>query len=142
LKARLYSIGLTIVLTILASLILTNMLGADFFAVLALHRIYHRFLVIAAASAIKFTGWTLAIALLTLCFAIIYCEVKTRRWYWLTPGGNVWHPRLVRGLSGAAPLPSFLKQLLHRLRLLGCSDDLAHVVLHHRPHAPCRRRDK
>jgi membrane protein len=92
LKARLYSIGLTIALTILVSLILTSMLGADFFAVLALHRIYHRFLAIAAAIAIRFIGCTLAIALLTFCFAIIYYwapDVKTRRWYWLTPGGNL-----------------------------------------------------
>jgi membrane protein len=68
------------------------MLGADFFAVLVRHRIYHRFWAIAAASAIRFIGWTLAIALLTFCFAIIYYwapDMKTRRWYWLTPGGNV-----------------------------------------------------
>jgi membrane protein len=43
LKARLHSIGLTIALAILVSLILTSMLGADFFAGLALHRIHHRF---------------------------------------------------------------------------------------------------
>jgi membrane protein len=91
-KARIYAIGLTIVLTILVSLILASMLGADFFAILALHRIYHRFLAIAAASAARFIGWSLAIALLTFCFAIIYYwapDVKTRRWHWLTPGGNL-----------------------------------------------------
>jgi membrane protein len=78
-KARIYAIGLTVVLTILISLILASMLGADFFAVLALHRIYHRFLAIAAASAVRF-------------IAIIYYwapDLKTRRWYWLTPGGNL-----------------------------------------------------
>jgi membrane protein len=91
-KARMYAIGLTIVLTILVSLILASMLGADFFAVLALHQIYHRVLAIAAASAARLVGWTFAIALLTLCFAIIYYwapDVKTRRWHWLTPGGNL-----------------------------------------------------
>jgi membrane protein len=91
-KARIYAIGLTVVLTILISLILASMLGADFFAVLAHRRIYHRFLAIAAASAVRFIGWTLAIALLTFCFAIIYYwapDLKTRRWYWLAPGGNL-----------------------------------------------------
>jgi membrane protein len=91
-KARIYAIGLTIVLTILVSLILASMLGADFFAVLARHRIYHRFFAIAAASAARFIGWTTAIALLTFCFAVIYYwapDVKTRRWHWLTPGGNL-----------------------------------------------------
>jgi uncharacterized membrane protein YbhN (UPF0104 family) len=131
-----YAIGLTIVLTILVSLILASMLGADFFAVLALHRIYHRFLAIAAASAARIVGWTFAIALLTLCFAIIYYwapDVKTRRWHWLTPGGNV-------GILGW--LLSFFKQLLDHLWLSRRSDHLTHLVLHNWPYAPCRCRDE
>ncbi len=89
--ARIYAIGLTILLTILVTLILAALLGADFFAILAIHHIYHRFLAVAAASVARILGWSIATALLTLCFAVIYYwapDLKARCWHWLTPGGT------------------------------------------------------
>jgi membrane protein len=89
--ARIYAIGLTILLTVLVTIILAALLGADFFAALALHRIDHRILALAAASVARLLGWSIAIALLILCFAVIYYwapDVKTRCWHWLTPGGT------------------------------------------------------
>lgn len=68
------------------------MLGGDFLAALARHRIYHRFLATTAAIAARIAGWVLATALLALSFAVIYYwapAVKTRRWHWLTPGGAI-----------------------------------------------------
>ena len=89
--ARIYAIGLTVLLTILVTFILATLLSADFFAILALHHIYHRIFAVAAASIARFVGWSIATALLTLCFAVIYYwapDVKARCWHWLTPGGT------------------------------------------------------
>jgi membrane protein len=89
--ARIYAIGLTVLLTILATSTLAALLGADFFAILAIHHIYHRFLAVAAASVARLVGWSIATALLTLCFAVIYHwapDVKARCWHWLTPGAT------------------------------------------------------
>jgi membrane protein len=89
--ARIYAIGLTILLTILVTLILTALLGADFFAILARHHIYHLTLAVVAASLARLVGWSIATALLTLCFAVIYYwapDVKARCWHWFTPGGT------------------------------------------------------
>jgi membrane protein len=91
-KARIYAIGLTIVLTIIVTLILACMLGGDFFADLAHHRIYHRSLANTAAIFVRLSAWALATALLALSFAVIYYwapDVKTRCWHWLTPGGAI-----------------------------------------------------
>ena len=91
-KARIYAIGLTILLTIIITLILASMLGGDFFAALAVHRLYPHSLATAAAVSARLLGWALATALLALSFAVIYYwapDVKTRCWHWLTPGGAV-----------------------------------------------------
>jgi membrane protein len=91
-RARIYAIGLTIILTIIVTLVLACMLGGDFFAALAYHRIYHHFLATTTAVAARLLGWTLATALLALSFAVIYYwapDVKTRCWHWLTPGGAI-----------------------------------------------------
>ncbi|AXC11872.1 Ribonuclease BN [Acidisarcina polymorpha] len=91
-KARICAIALTIVLTILVSLILTSLLGADFFAALAHRRLSHPVLAALAAAVVRLAGWSFATALLVLSFAVIYYwapDVKTRRWHWLTPGGAV-----------------------------------------------------
>lgn len=92
LRARMYAIGLTVILSVIITLILVCLLGGDFFAGLALHGIYHRFLATIAAASARLFGWALSIALLALSFAVIYYwapDVKTRRWHWLTPGGAV-----------------------------------------------------
>ena len=92
LRARIYAIGLTIILTVVVTLILIAMLGGDLVAAVANHRIYNHFLSIAAAFSAKLIGGTIATALLALSFAVIYYwapDVKARCWHWLTPGGTI-----------------------------------------------------
>ena len=90
--ARVQAIGLTLVLTVLGSLCLASLLGADFFAAMAHHRVADRFLATLGAIALKLVGWTLATIFLTLSFAVIYYwapAVKKRCWRWLSVGGAV-----------------------------------------------------
>lgn len=92
LAARLSAIGVTVVLMVLVTLILTSLLGGDFFARLAYLRIYHHFLAVIVASAARVLGWVFATILLSLFFAVIYYfapDVKESRWHWLTPGSAV-----------------------------------------------------
>jgi membrane protein len=90
--ARLYAIGLTVVLTITVGLGLACLLGGDFIAALAQVELHNRLLAIAATVAARVTGWILAAAFLELSFAVIYYwapDSKKRRWHWLTPGGTL-----------------------------------------------------
>ena len=90
--ARLSAIGLTIVLSVLATFTLTAMLGGDFFAALAHANVANHFLATLLAIVVRLLAWVTATALLTLCFAVIYYwapGVRKRRWRWLTPGGAV-----------------------------------------------------
>jgi membrane protein len=92
LRARIYAIGLTVILTMIVTLILVCMLGGDFFAHLALKRFYDGFFAKVAAVTMRLLGWALAAVFLALSFAVVYYwapDVKTRRWHWLTPGGAV-----------------------------------------------------
>jgi membrane protein len=88
--ARLYAIGLTVVLTITIGLGLACLLGGDFIAALAQLELHNRLLAMAATVAARVTGWILAAILLDFSFAVIYYwapDSKKRRWHWLTPGG-------------------------------------------------------
>jgi len=90
LKARVYAIGLTIILTIIVTVELSALLGGDFFAAIASHRIHNRFLLLLVAAFARLIGWTIATVLLALSFAVIYYwapDLKKRRWRWFTPGG-------------------------------------------------------
>jgi membrane protein len=90
--ARIYAIGLTILLTVIVSLGLASLLGGDYLARLAYHRIPEHMARMAAAAGARFVGWTIALGLLALCFAVIYFwapDCKERRWHWLTPGGAI-----------------------------------------------------
>ncbi len=90
--ARIQAIGLTILLTALMTLILTSMLGGDFFAASVAHQFQQHSLGLAASSLVRLVGWITATALLALLFAVVYClapSLKTRRWHWLTPGGAI-----------------------------------------------------
>jgi membrane protein len=92
LKARLYAIGLTIVLSMIFTLILTTMLGSDFFAAVAFRRIHPAAAALIAAIFSRLVGWLSATALLALSFALIYYfapNLPTRRWRWFTPGGGI-----------------------------------------------------
>jgi membrane protein len=91
-KARLSAIAVTLLLAVLVTLLLASMLGGDFFAAIARHRIAHRSLALLAAAACRTIGWALATALLILIFAVIYYfapDVKASRWRWLSPGAAV-----------------------------------------------------
>jgi membrane protein len=90
LKARIYAICLTIILSIIVTLVLSALLGGDFLAALARLRIHDRFLSMLCTAFARLTGWMIATALLALSFAVIYYwapDLKKRRWRWFTPGG-------------------------------------------------------
>jgi membrane protein len=90
--ARLSAIGVTIVLSGILTLTLACLLGGDFFATLAHHSIESHFLATLVALISRLIGWSLATALLTLSFAVIYYwapNLKSRCWRWFTPGGAI-----------------------------------------------------
>lgn len=91
LRAHVYAIGLTILLTIIFTLVLAAMLGGDFFAALAGSSVRNRFLLAIVAVLSRCIGWAVATALLSLFFAVIYHwapDLKARRWQWFSPGGT------------------------------------------------------
>ncbi len=90
--ARFSAIGVTLILMVLVTLMLSCFLAADFFARLAYLRISHRILAAAVMITVKDTGWILALIFLSLFFAVIYYfapDVKASHWHWLTPGSAV-----------------------------------------------------
>jgi membrane protein len=90
--ARLSAIGVTVMLMVLVTLILASLLAADFFARLAYLRIYHHFLAIVVAFIARGLAWLIAMALLSLFFAVIYYfapDVKRSNWHWITPGAAI-----------------------------------------------------
>lgn len=87
--ARIYAIGLTILLTIIISFVLASMLGGDVVAGLAERRIPDRLLATFTGVLARLVGWTVATALLTLTFSVVYYwapDFRNRHWHWLTPG--------------------------------------------------------
>jgi membrane protein len=91
-NARIEAIGLTILLMAIITGSLASMLGGDFLAALARHRIHGAVAQMAAVVTARVGGWTIATALLALAFAVIYYwapDLKTRCWHWLTPGGAI-----------------------------------------------------
>jgi membrane protein len=91
-RARISAIGLTVVLSALATLTLASMLGGDLAAAAAHARIASHWTAALVALLARSAAWVTATALLALCFAVIYYwapGVKTRRWRWLTQGGAV-----------------------------------------------------
>jgi membrane protein len=91
-KARLSAIGITFVLSVVITLLLTSMLAGDFIARLAHRYIYHHLLSAVAGDSARLLGWVVATAFLSLLFAIIYYfgpDVKVKQWRWLTPGSAI-----------------------------------------------------
>ena len=91
-KARLSAIGITFVLSVVITLMLTSMLAADFLARLAHRHIYHQLLVLLTAGTLTTLGWLMATGFLSLLFAIIYYfgpDLKVKQWRWLTPGSAI-----------------------------------------------------
>ena len=90
--ARLYAIGLTLLLTVVGTLTLAAMFGGDFLAALAYRHLHDAMLAAGAALLARILGWTLATGLLALSFAFIYYwgpDWRVRRWHWLTPGSGL-----------------------------------------------------
>ncbi len=91
-KARLSAIGVTAILSVLVTALLAAMFGGDMLAALAEKTIYHHILATAAAVLSRLAGWSIATALLSLIFAVIYYfapDVKRSRWRWLSPGAAI-----------------------------------------------------
>jgi membrane protein len=91
-RARIYAIGLTILLTFIVTGGLASLLGADVAAALAYRFIHYHLLAVAAATTARVIAWATATALLALTFAVIYYlapDARNRRWHWLTPGGAI-----------------------------------------------------
>ena len=91
-KARLSSIGVTVMLSVLLTGILAAMLGGDMLAAFAGHAIYHHYLALIAIFFSRLTAWAIAAVLLSLSFAVIYYfapDVKSSRWHWLSPGAAI-----------------------------------------------------
>jgi membrane protein len=92
LAARFSAIGVTVILMVIVTLMLTAMLGADLFARMVYVRIYHHFLAGMIAFTVKGVSWVFVAILLSLFFAVIYYfapDVKTSHWHWITPGAVV-----------------------------------------------------
>lgn len=92
LGARFSAIGVTIILMVMVTLMLTIMLGADLFARIVYMRIYHHFFAEVIAFAVRGVSWIFVALLLSLFFAVIYYfapDVKTSHWHWLSPGSVV-----------------------------------------------------
>ncbi|WP_254061682.1 YihY/virulence factor BrkB family protein [Granulicella sp. L60] len=90
--ARMSAIGATMLLSVLVTLMLASLLGADFFARMAYLRVDHGFLAAILALTARSLGWLLAFVLLSLFFAVIYYfapDVKKSHWHWLTPGAAI-----------------------------------------------------
>jgi membrane protein len=91
-RARIYAIGLTILLSMIVTALLASLLGGHLLAVLALRFIpYPVFAIVTAVSA-RMIAWIVATGLLALAFAVIYYwapDHELRRWQWLTPGGTL-----------------------------------------------------
>lgn len=90
--ARIYAIGLTILLTVIVSLGLASMFGGDVAASLAYQTFPRQSLALVAAIGARVVAWAIASALLALAFAVVYYwapDWKKRRWRWFTPGGAV-----------------------------------------------------
>jgi membrane protein len=107
--ARVAAIGITVALSVLATLTLATMLGGDVFAVFARYRIASPFVGSVVAITGKTLAWIAAMGLLALCFAVVYYwapGVKAKQWRWLTPGGAV-------GILGWVLASLLLRAYLH-----------------------------
>ena len=91
-RSRISAIGITILLSVLATLTLTCMFGSDFLVALLHERMPSLMWSTILTVITRIVAWVCATALLSLSFAVIYYwapGVKTHCWRWLTPGGAV-----------------------------------------------------
>lgn len=91
-KVRGAAVLISTLLSLLLTAILAALLAADFFAHAASLHILHRAIAYPLAIVIRTVGWVVAIALLTLLFALIYYwapDLEQKQWRWLTPGSAI-----------------------------------------------------
>jgi len=91
-RARVYAIGLTVLLTLILTGVLASLLGGDYFSKMVHRHVHDAFMAMAGDTAARLTSWIAAVALLALCFAVLYYwapDFKKRRWRWLTPGSAI-----------------------------------------------------
>ena len=91
-KARAAAVLIGTLLSLLITAILGSLLAADFFASLVSLHIARHVISDPVVTLIRIAGWVVAVALLTLLFAVIYYwapDVKHRQWRWLTPGSAI-----------------------------------------------------
>lgn len=91
--ARIYAIGLTIVITVLVVLGLASMFGGDFAAQLIDHDFaQHPAVAWVGGILVRVIAWIVAACLLSLSFAVLYYwapDWRHRRWRWFTPGTTI-----------------------------------------------------
>ncbi len=91
-QAKLEAIGVTVLLTLIISLALATLFGADY----VVRRVdlfqYSHYFVRTEIILLRIASWSLVTALLMLLFSVIYYfapDVKNKHWHWLTPGAAV-----------------------------------------------------
>lgn len=92
LVARLYAIGVTLLVSAIGTLSLASMFGGDWIARVIHHQLSDHFVASLAAASVRVLAWAVATALLLLAFAVIYYwapDWRQRRWRLFTPGGIV-----------------------------------------------------
>ncbi|HEX4285575.1 MAG TPA: YihY/virulence factor BrkB family protein [Terracidiphilus sp.] len=90
--ARLYAIGLTLLLMIIWSFTLASMFGGDLMATWSHKHIHNSIAALVLADASRVFFWGIATALLAVSFAVVYSWApawKERHWQWLTPGTGI-----------------------------------------------------
>lgn len=89
--SQLYAMWLTFLLTVIVTVGLAALFAGNFSATLAVSYFHASVPGSIAAVVFRLLAWTIAAAMLTLSFAVIYYwapDWETRRWHWLTPGGT------------------------------------------------------
>ena len=144
-KARGSAMLVTVLLSLIVTLALVCLFAGTFLSHLVRHHIDNAQLGLAYGIAIHLVFDLFTAAMLVLLFAVIYYfapDIKNKRWRWLYSRRRHRHRLLVPRLDRPARLSLLLQQLLGHLWLAWCGHHPAHVVLHHRPDAPARRRDQ
>jgi membrane protein len=108
-KARVAAFFIGTLLSLMLTALLAILLGTDFFARVIWLNIWHRTIAESVIIIVRTVGWTIATALLSLIFAVIYYwapDLKQRCWRWLTPGAAV-------GMAGWLLASAGLRLYLH-----------------------------
>lgn len=90
-KSKLQAILVTILLSVVITLTLGVLLGADFLTTHLGYVNHNKTMIAGEIWLIHIASWILVFALLMLLFALIYYyapDLKTKTWHWLTPGAT------------------------------------------------------